>query len=160
MTTKVTFHEEVTYFSMTEYSVETMPVPTETAKYRLGFIEDLRNYIKSPKELEKIDEAANRASLLEAERAIDEYVSIVVIRITKLGEETKKELPSLTPEQRKDVLAFWQGASFFMNDILEWLQKAFMWMMGKIRQGLKMIAGSVLKFFDMVMAKLEGFFHK
>ncbi len=142
-------------FRMTEYNLDTMPVPTATEQFRKGFVKELHTYIKSDKEMEKIDEAANQASLEETERAIDEYVAKVTERIRKLGEETKKELPNLTPEQRKDVVGFWQGATTFMIDVLEWLQKAFTWLMDKLRAGLRLVIGSLKAFFDEVITRVK-----
>ena len=91
------------------------------------------------------------------ERKLREYFTNMRKKLNNPEEHAVQELRTMTHEQQRDVLTFWESASQFFSDVLDWLKEMFMAVCKKIRQCFRVVKSAIVNIFRQAKEMIRSF---
>jgi len=89
---------------------------------------------------------------------IDELFDSMINKLLAQKEGVKNEMDNLSPEQQEDIVSYWAEVNMFMMDVFNWMKKAFLFILTKIREGFRLVKETVRCVFKTINDLLKMIF--
>lgn len=110
------------------------------------------------KEELKLEANADAATTARNQARLDEIFDDITRKTEEMRRNAKAQLHTMTPQQQEDVITYWSSVGGFLKEVLNWLQRAFDYVLEKIREGFRIVKEGVQYLFNTLADLFRGIF--